>query len=333
MAATVTGFKGVVNEANEARRFAALAPPVVASATDLRLTSSGTRTIVVAAGTAMACGVRWSETASTNVVLPANTSGQPRYDLIGLRFTWGASPSVTVFSRQGTPSSSPTSPAPVRNPGVSYEMTLGVVYVRASVGVIQAADIYDERVWGGVGGPYVATQATWMNRMDLPIGARILVGTSLYEVVDRNTASSLITTAVLDPQVTAWKSYVPQLRNTNSTLITATTFWKDGRYRIQDGTCRLKVRLGLYGTVNDWTNFDGVPYSIDLPVRAGNQLTDQWLDATIVYPGGPTMAGKLLVRSGATRGLIYVVAAPDDVRVRVMNGRPEQVHVDGSYLV
>ena len=334
MAATVTGFKGIVDQAGEARRFHRTAVPVVGSATDLKVSSSGTRVMTIAAGTCMAAGIHFKETASQTVTLPANTSGQPRFDIVGLRFTWTADGGTVVpFSKQGTPSATPTSPKPDRIPGNVYELVLALVYVRASVSTISSSDLYDMRVWGGVGGPFRAGQATWFTRMDLPLGAEVLVGTSLYEITSRDLANNLVSATVKDAQITAWKAWVPNLRNNNNTLITATSFFKDGRYRIQDGQCRLKIRLGLYGTVNDWTNFDGVPYRIDLPVKVGTQLTDQWLDATILYPGWPWVHGKILLRSGATQGLVYVVASEVDNRVRVMNTRPEVVVVDGSYLI
>ncbi|MFD0450451.1 hypothetical protein ACFQZK_05725 [Rhodococcus aetherivorans] len=259
MAQTLTGFKGIVDEAGEARRFAMLAPPVVAGANDLKPSSSGTRTIALTAGTALACGIRYAETAATSAVLPANTSGQPRFDLVGLRFTWGASPSVTVFSKQGTPAASPSSPAPTRTPGVVYEMVLAVVYVRSGVTTIAPGDVYDTRVWGGVGGPYRAVQATNLARVDLPLGAEILVGTSLYQVTVQTPAAATIGYTVIDPQTTAWKSFVPNIYNSAGQLVTASTFWKDGRYRIADGVCRFKVRLGLYGTIGGWTNRTGSP--------------------------------------------------------------------------
>ena len=333
MVQTLTGFKGIVDEAGEARRFAMLAPPVVAGANDLKPSSSGTRTIALTAGTALACGIRYAETAATSAVLPANTSGQPRFDLVGLRFTWGASPSVTVFSKQGTPGASPSSPAPTRTPGVVYEMVLAVVYVRSGVTTISAGDVYDTRVWGGVGGPYRAVQATNLARVDLPLGAEILVGTSLYQVTVQTPAAATIGYTVIDPQTTAWKSFVPNIYNSAGQLVTASTFWKDGRYRIADGVCRFKVRLGLYGTIGGWTNPDGVAYGMALPTAVGAQLTDQWADAEVMYPSWPWMPGKMLLRENATRGLFYVASNPNDVRIRVMNGRPEIVTVDGSYLI
>lgn len=333
MAQTLTGFKGIVNEAGEARRFTMLAPPVVAGPSDLAPSSTGTRTIRLAAGAAMAAGVRYSETVTQDVVLPANTFGQPRFDIVGLRFTWGATPSVTTFSKQGTAAASPSSPAPTRTPGVVYEMVLALVYVRSGVTTIAPGDVYDTRVWGGVGGPYRANQATNLARVDIPLGAEILVGTSLYQVVTQNTAAATIGYTVVDPQTTAWKAFVPNLRNSSGQLITATTFWKDGRYRIANGMCRFKVRLGLYGTIGGWTNPDGVPYTMDLPVKVGAQLTDQWADTTVMYPSWPWVHGKMLLRSGSDRGQIHVVANTNDVRIRVMNGRPELVTVDGSYLI
>lgn len=334
MAQTLTGFKGIVDEAGEARRFAMLAPPVVAGANDLKPSSSGTRTIALAAGTALACGIRYAETASTQIVLPANTSGQPRWDLVGLRFTWGATQSVTLFSRQGTPAASPASPAPTRTPGVVYELVLAQVYVRSGVTTIAAGDVYDTRVWAGVGGPYRAQQATNLGRVDLPLGAEILVGTALYQVTAQNTAAATIGVTVVDPQTVSWKAFVPNLRNSSGQLITATTFWKDGRYRIENGMCRVKVRIGMTGTVGGWTNAAGVPYTMDLPAPIGGQLTDQWVDTASRYPGQSWwMPGKVLLRAGQSNGLLYTVADTADTRIVVQAGRPEALTVDGSYLI
>lgn len=333
MAPVYAGFKGAVTQEGEARRFHLLAPPVVSGSTSFVPVSSGTRNIQLSAGTLMACGIHVNETAVTNIAIPANTSGNPRWDLVGLRFTWtpGGAGTVTTFVRSGVPAASPGSPTPVREPGVSYEMVIAQVYVRNAVGVINSADVFDLRIWGGVGGPYKGVATTNQGRIDVPVGTELLIGTSLYQATAYNPATGFITWTVIDPQTTAWKAYVPNLRNASGGLVTATTFWKNGRYRIQDGVCHTKIQLGLYGAIGN----TGGPYTVDLPVTIGASITDQWADGGLRLVGDSfrIWPAKWLLRAGAIRAQLQSITMSNDVRVLPAMSTPETITLELSYLI
>ncbi|MFD0450449.1 hypothetical protein ACFQZK_05715 [Rhodococcus aetherivorans] len=153
MVATTAGFKGTVTEVQEATRFAlAGAKAVVDTAAAFKPTSTGVRSIQLAAGTAMVCGVLVVESAPQVVEIAANAGASARLDVLGLRFTWaGDNSRVEVFVKQGVVGSS-TPPALTRVAGGTYEFPLAVVRVRPSVSTIAAADVLDVRVWGGFGG-------------------------------------------------------------------------------------------------------------------------------------------------------------------------------------
>lgn len=325
MAATISGFYGTVSESAEANRFHRLHPPLVKGTADLAPTSTGTRTIRMAAGTAIAAGVIYTETATKDVALPSNTSGNPRIDIVGLRFTWnGASSTVTTFSRQGTAAASPVPPSTlVRNPGVTYELPIAAVYVRSGITTIAAADVYDLRVIGGRGGRFVMidsklTNQTYLNLVDLPHGSHVLVDNQWLYQVWSVAANGYITTNLVG-NTNKWKAHVPVLRDGYGTEVTYPPLtFKNARYRVKNGYCHYKVELRMGGTPR---NFGGGGFLLDLPVRIGTKMTDQWSEAflrTEVGDGQYEWPCKVLMRSGETRARLYAPTRGDDARLLPM---------------
>lgn len=319
-----TGFQGRVTEVGEANRFALLAPPTVAGPTDFVPSSGSGLTMRLSAGAAMIAGVHIENTSTLTFSIPKEGTGY-KWVIVGLRVTWGDTPSVEPFAKIGEPT---VLPALADRPGDVVEMALAQVWASSAT----IGSVYDTRVWGGYGGPYTMSQADRVKPVRLPVGSEIRVADSLYQVTGMDGQWPLIT--LVDPQLRAWKPFVPNLYNDRGRMITATTFWKDGRYQIRDGACHVVVRLAMYGTIGNWDNADLVPYGMDLPASVGRALTDQWLDTETQYIGATSrFAGKILCREGASRGLLYVMADINDARIRVQNGRPEILTVHGSYLI
>lgn len=92
--------------------------------------SSGRQVKVNANQAAIVRGFRWeSGTSPVTVALDANTSGNPRYDLIVLRLT-RATYQVRLAKITGTPAASPAAPAPVQDEGSTGVWDLPVARVR-----------------------------------------------------------------------------------------------------------------------------------------------------------------------------------------------------------
>lgn len=319
-----TGFQGRVTEYGEANRFGLLAPPTVAGPTDFVPSSGSGLTMRMSAGAAMIAGVHIENTSTLTFSIPSEGTGY-KWVIVGLRVTWGDTPSVEPFAKIGE---STVLPALDDRPGEVVEMAVAQVWASS----VTIGNVYDVRVWGGYGGPYAMSQADRVKPVRLPVGSEIRVGDSLYQVTGMDRQWPLIT--LVDPQLRAWKPFIPNLYNTWGQQVTATTFWKDGRYQIRDGACHVVVRLALYGTIGNWTNEDRVAYGMQLPVPVGDALTDQWMDSETKYIGANSrMLGKILCRENATRGLLYVTGNINDARIRVQNGWPEVLTVHGSYLI
>lgn len=179
MTMTAVGMTGTVDQVGDAQRWAIMGPRFrVAGAGDLALTASTTTnlTINVAAGTGMCCGVFATNSAAATVTLAANASGSTREDTIIMRFIWGNPGSVTFLALTGT---SPTIPVvPTWTPGVQYDAVLGYVSVLNGVGLINSAQVIDQRLYGGIGGDFISqadvTNPSGLNAyIDLPYNSNV----------------------------------------------------------------------------------------------------------------------------------------------------------------
>jgi hypothetical protein len=177
------GFTGTVDQIDEARRFALGGGGRfrVNSSTDWALTPTGaTRTVSIAAGAGIACGVYDTTTAADTVTFAANAGGSDRFDALVATFDWSA---MTISFRviQGTT----VPPAIVRTgvtvdttkinwlPGLRYDAVLGIIRARPGVTTLAPADLYDCRPWGDWRLLNVAT-ASFRNQIDVDPGGRIL---------------------------------------------------------------------------------------------------------------------------------------------------------------
>lgn len=314
MAQTVSGFYGTVEAPAEAGRFHRLAPPRVERAGMFPATPSATRVITLGAGTLLCCGIRFTESASAAVTLASVASGI-RYDVVGYRFTWNATGgTVALFTKAGT---STALPVLDRRPGIVYEMPLVLVTVRAGVTTVSSADIADMRVLGGFGGgAFTINNTTGVNGLDLPQGSYLKVGNATYQawtVSGTGQTSMLLIATSSGP----WLPFTPTLRanGTPVNMGVSTGQILQGRYQIQDGTCRVRAQI-VHG--NSGQSFGNGQFSIDLPAMPTNLITDQWGDGRLYTVNGGNMnwfIKGLIRRDMGQRAYLYAPTAGDDVRM------------------
>jgi hypothetical protein len=328
--ATVAGFQGTVTESQEAGRFArAAGRAVVDTASALKATSSGTRTITLAAGSALVCGVLYTESAVQSIQLPANTASGVRLDIVGLRFTWnGLSSSVQLFSKQGTPGST-VRPALTRTPGGVYEVPIAVVRVRQNITTIAASDVLDVRVWGGIGGPFQASQTDQLAVVDLPVGAQIEAAGSVYRV-SANDGAGNSTLTVLSAASNAWTNWDPVLRfqgfgsNPAGTVVLGSGGVRRGRYKKIDGIvwAEAEIRWGTSGY-----DLGSGDITIDLPpgLTPESNMDDRWCDGELNTNSGDGYMNwpiKVALVKGVSVGRIWAPTAGNDIRLKPMTAGP-----------
>ena len=108
--------------------------------------SSG-RQVKVRSGAAFARGHYFDSDATETIALAANSSGNPRRDLIVIRADTGVVPSTIDFAViQGTPAASPATPTPV-DTSTQYDVPLGYATVANGAVTIAAGDVTDQRWW------------------------------------------------------------------------------------------------------------------------------------------------------------------------------------------
>lgn len=160
MAITVTGSANSAFDDNTwSKMMDAVSPPVVASGFTATAKPSSTRTLTLTGGTAYGAGAWVTMDTSTDVTFAANTSGQPRVDLVCLRVDFNADPGSQATApvvKQGTPNASPNTPSLTRTPGGIYEIPLWRVPIangatQLSTGsLIDARSLPSERVTSGI---------------------------------------------------------------------------------------------------------------------------------------------------------------------------------------
>lgn len=169
MAINAVGMTGTVSQVEDARRWAIMAPLFQLSAyTDLAPTVSTTTnlTVNIGVGAGVCCGVRADSTTAATVAVAANTSGATRMDTVVFVFDWTA----RTVSFQVLTGNSPTVPVtPTQNPGVLFQVVLAYVYVRNGVGLVQAADLADQRTYSVRSGPYKLTTRQPSDQVYAPV--------------------------------------------------------------------------------------------------------------------------------------------------------------------
>lgn len=327
MVATVAGFQGTVTEVQEATRLGRIGAArwLVDNAAALKPSSSGTRTINLAAGSVVCGGVQYTETAATSISLPANAAAGIRLDIVGLRFVWnGASSTVTLFSKQGVAGSA-TRPALTRTLGGTYEVPIAVVSVRQNITTIAASDVADVRVWGGRGGPFIVPAYTALSTTvsDVPTGAVVQATDTgnTYKVTADYQDSASPVWALQSAASNAWTAYDPIVRHNGAGSIGAGITGlgvggqRIGRYRVVDGVCYVQI-LVMAGSSMGANAGD---YTIDLPPGfvPNNVMTQRWFPGYYRTTQESVMdwTAQLLVKNGENRGTIYAPRASDDCRI------------------
>ena len=318
MAITTAGFQGTVSETQEANRFSRIAPPfLVASSTDLKVTTTtGTRAVSVAAGSAQVCGVTVTSDVAT-VLNHASNAGSTRLDVIVLRVTWsGVTSSAVIAIKQGT-SGSPTPPALTRTVGVLYEAPLAVVSVGTGVSTIASASIFNVATYAGVGGRLRVLQETYCSVADAAAGAEMVVeGTT--RVYRRNGDGSW---TLVSDVLSAWRFFDPILRFKGAGSVQPGTAYlgtggvRRGRYKIIDQMLigEVELRTGSVGY-----NFGVGDFTLDLPpgYPPDTYFADRWQEAHVYTTDAGLMdwQSQLLLKGGETTGLLYAPRSAADCR-------------------
>lgn len=97
-------------------------------------------TVRVFPGSALVQGIYYRLTAAMNLAIAANSSGNPRIDLVVLRVDYAAQ-TVRLAVKTGTPAASPVRPNLTQSAGVTWEIALADVAVASGFVVINAADV------------------------------------------------------------------------------------------------------------------------------------------------------------------------------------------------
>lgn len=100
----------------------------------------GTRTVSVSAIDCMIAGIWHTTSSPTTVSLAANTSGNPRMDIIVAEADWSTN-TVTIKAVQGTPSPSPVRPVLALGGGSLWQMQLARIIVPNGASTITAGQI------------------------------------------------------------------------------------------------------------------------------------------------------------------------------------------------
>lgn len=109
-------------------------------ADDLSATKTASLSVTVAPGAAWIRGFYYTTDTPKVIGLPANTTTNPRIDLIVLRVNWTTN-AMTSDYVQGTPAATPTPPAVTRNEGLGvYEIPLAEARVEAGGAISTVAD-------------------------------------------------------------------------------------------------------------------------------------------------------------------------------------------------
>jgi hypothetical protein len=153
------GFPGTVDAVAEAKRWtlATGVPFKAASSTAWAVTAyaSANRTVQIAAGQGVCCGVEDTTSAAATLTVATNTSGSTRNDVVVASFNW--STNLTTFAViTGTSSGIPTintggsvvAGQINRIPGVQYDAVLAVVPVPNNAAVLSSSSVLDRRLYG-----------------------------------------------------------------------------------------------------------------------------------------------------------------------------------------
>lgn len=141
MAITTVGFDGTVTEAQFARlmrHHGEVNYRHGVSDGGMTVTAAGaTRTVSIAAGTAVVASVLVTSDATASLVFAANATATTRTDYVVLRVDWTTNTAAFVVV-QGSSAAAPTL---TQSEGTSWDMPLARVAIRPSVGTLASTDI------------------------------------------------------------------------------------------------------------------------------------------------------------------------------------------------
>lgn len=112
----------------------------------IQATSPASASVDVTAGSALVHGTWYNNSATKNLSIAANGSGNPRIDSIVLRKDWSAQ-TVRLVVKQGTAAVSPTPPALVQTDGTMWEESLGEIAVANGFATLAQSTITPRRVF------------------------------------------------------------------------------------------------------------------------------------------------------------------------------------------
>ncbi|MGK9270504.1 hypothetical protein KXR83_05825 [Williamsia muralis] len=315
MAITFAGTDGTVTQSTGAQRWAAAGVPfLVDGPADLKVTATSgqQRTVAVAPGKALVCGVLVTSTSPQYLQLAANTGNSRRLDIVVLRITWasGSNASTAAFDVVQGAVGGP-SPTLTRNPGVTYEAPLAEISVAPNTGQFTSAAVWPIAPFGGRAGPLHVLQGNSWSKVDAPAGTELITDHNSYRYRKDSTGTWVLTEATNQP----WSTWVPTLRAATDGVITlGTGGLMAGRYKIVKSMvlAELEVRRGTAGS-----DFHRGNITVDLPVAAGSYFTDRWCPAHLYTHQESFMdwRSQIIIKSGATNGLVMVPTSGADCRM------------------
>lgn len=153
MAFNGVGFEGTVGEAEFADMLGAVGEHGIMGTFNGSAFSAtrvaGARQMLIVAGKCYAPGVRGELTVDTaTTASSANSSGNPRIDLVVARFNWSAN-TVTLVTLEGTPAANPSPPAMTQTPGTTFDVPIRQSVLASGAGEYTVADVAagDRRHW------------------------------------------------------------------------------------------------------------------------------------------------------------------------------------------
>lgn len=201
---TLSGITGPMTAAEHARLMASGVGAFAADGAGQLVgvvAPSGTRSVLVSAGTARAGGGRLSvPSAEESPSAAQNTGSTPRVDALVYRTDIGGSGSCTLMWVAGAADGSPpaitygaTNPAKInRQVGQVYDALLGFATVRPGVGAFSTADWAPTTPYGGVAGDLMVPRRGFYTWVDCPVGGglRIIETDTRYRRVGTGNATS-----------------------------------------------------------------------------------------------------------------------------------------------
>lgn len=144
MAVTGNGFDGTMTETAWSELHELIADQTVNGL--LVTATTGTRTVSVASGSAVAAGVLVKNTAAVPLTLATNGTTNSRIDVIVATINWaGTGGTVTFAVIQGTAAATPIVPGLTQTPGTLWHLPLAYVTVAAGAGQLADTAVEDVR--------------------------------------------------------------------------------------------------------------------------------------------------------------------------------------------